>query len=160
MTPSNWPYPIRIAMKQPLTQIAILYLAGTFLVGAVTGAAVGYSWHRQPISPWKGRPPEDMSNRLEERVSKDLQLDSSQRDKFRPLFADLTKEMGKVHRDGMRQVQGAINRFHDRIRPDLRPDQLLRLEQKERELELRCSRDSKPQSQLQLQAPQNSTRRP
>jgi hypothetical protein len=118
-------------MIAPTRRTIILYLAGTFVLGAVAGGALGYQWGRQPV--FKSFDRDEMRSRFCNRLVSDLGLSPAQRDQLDPILRQNMEEFEAVHRDHYSQIGVTIKRHRERIASIMSPEQKAKYEAMEKE---------------------------
>ena len=122
-------------MIAPTRRTIILYLAGTFVLGAVAGGALGYQWGRQPV--FRSFDRDEMRARFCDRLVNDLGLSSAQRDQLDPILRQNMEEFEVVHREHYSQIGTIMKRHRERISSILSPEQKAKYEALEKEREQR-----------------------
>lgn len=122
-------------MIAPTRRTIILYLAGTFVLGAVAGGALGYQWGRQPV--FRSFDRDEMRARFCDRLVNDLGLSPAQRDQLDPILRQNMEEFEAVHRDHYSQIGTIMKRHRERIASILSPEQKSKYEALEKEREQR-----------------------
>ena len=102
---------------------SILGVLLVFLLGALAGAAVEHRVGRQRIDAvlyGRGGATADLVVR---RLSRALDLDSSQRDKVRAIVTETHRDIVDIRKPVQGRVEAVIERSRARVREILRPDQ-------------------------------------
>lgn len=119
-------------MKPPATKtIAVLYVAATFLLGAIAGGMVGYGYsHRQPKRPFDK---DAMRQEMKARFTKDLDLSADQQKQLEGILVKNMEEFGSAHREHMDHIRELVKGGRDRIAGILTPVQKVKFEAMEKE---------------------------
>jgi hypothetical protein len=124
----------------PVTRKTILlYLAGTFVLGAVAGGAVGYGWGRRPV--FKPFDRDEMRTRFCNRLVNDLGLTEPQQSQLDPIIRQNMDEFEAVQREQYGRIGELMKRHRERIASILTPEQRARFEMLEREREQRFEKE-------------------
>ncbi|HAB16586.1 MAG TPA: hypothetical protein PLX89_01520 [Verrucomicrobiota bacterium] len=124
----------------PLTRRRLLiYLAGTFVLGAIAGGAFGYGRGHQP--PPKSFDREAMRVRFRDRLTSDLGLTKDQQVQLEPILQQNMDEFDAIHREHFAQIGEVMKRGRERIAAILTPEQRAKFEALEREREQRRKDD-------------------
>lgn len=122
-------------MIPPTRRIIIAYLAGTFLLGAIAGGALGYSYGRRPV--FRSFDRDVMRTKFCDRLVTDLGLSDPQREQLDSIVRQNMEEFEAVHRDHFRQIDELMKRQRERIAAILDPAQRGKFEAIEKEREER-----------------------
>ncbi len=122
-------------MIAPTRRIVIAYLAGTFLLGAIAGGALGYGYGRRPV--FRSFDRDEMRTKFCDRLVTDLDLSASQREQLDPLVRENMEEFEAAHRDHFRQIEDLMKQQRERIAVILDPAQRQKFEKIEKEREER-----------------------
>lgn len=124
----------------PLTRRRLLlYLAGTFVLGAIAGGAFGFGRSQRP--PSKPFDREVMRDRICKSLITDLELTPDQQVKLDPIIRRNMEEFEAVHRDHFAQIGEVMKRGRERIAAILTPEQQAKFEAMEREREKQRRKD-------------------
>jgi len=124
-------------MNVPTRKTVLLYLAATFVVGAVAGGAIGYGVGRRPVFRPFDR--EEVRVKTCQRFTSELNLDAEQQKKLDPLVRQGLDEMDAAHRQHSERLRGLMREGRDRISEILTPEQRVKFEAIEAEREQRMS---------------------
>lgn len=124
----------------PVTRKTILlYLAGTFVLGAVAGGALGYGWGRRPV--FKPFDRDEMRTRFCNRLVNDLALTEPQQSQLDPIIRQNMDEFEAVQREQYGRIGELMKRHRERIASILTPEQRTRFETLEKEREQRFEKE-------------------
>jgi hypothetical protein len=112
---------------------AVLYLAGVFLAGGLTGGFGGYALGRRPI--FRPPNPQSMAEHLVGHFRNELNLSEDQVTKVRPLVEQATAEADTIHAATFERVHGVMTNLNRRIEEFLTPEQRQKLAERERQLQ-------------------------
>jgi hypothetical protein len=119
-------------MNQPSKGKLISYVVSLFLVGAITGSALTYSF----VGRHHGRgehPPRGMQDRMRADLKARLGLTDAQSKKIDPMIEKAGAELQSIQTNTMQRVSQVIESLHAQIRPELTPEQKIKLEEMEKE---------------------------
>ena len=122
-------------MSSPTKAAMLAYLAGTFLVGGITGSAVGYRYGRQPI--FRPPNPDSMLQHLKDRYTRELSLTEEQQKLLDPIVRQNMADWERSHRDQMKQMQVMIKQGRERIETILTEEQKAKFREAETNRERR-----------------------
>jgi Spy/CpxP family protein refolding chaperone len=111
-------------------RMAILYLAGVFLAGALAGGFGGYKLGRRPT--FRPPNPQSMADHWIGNLRRDLSLSDDQVVKVRPVIEAATAEADTIHAATWERTHGVISNTNRRIEPFLTLEQRQKLAEKER----------------------------
>ena len=127
-------------------------LIAIFAAGLVVGGSVGFQVAKSgeaPPPPQKQRDRKggggssgDFVERMCSKQQKDLNLSEEQVAKIRPVYEQAAAELKAVNAENYERVRAIFRASHDKIRPFLDTNQLQKLDEKNRERELRFKRHS------------------
>lgn len=115
---------------------AVLYLAATFVVGGLAGAAAGYNYGRKPrFRPFDR---EGMRQRICTDLSTKLKLTPEQVQQLEPLVQQGMEEFDTAHKQHIERIRELKRKGDERINAILTPEQkaLFEAEQLRREKEM------------------------
>lgn len=102
------------------------YLTAIFLVGLVTGGILGATLvRRQMMQPLQL---DRLGARVERELIVKLDLDAEQQKKIHPLTVTTMNRIERIYYDTMRKVDAAVRDAEEKLLPDLRPDQMEKLQ--------------------------------
>jgi hypothetical protein len=109
----------------------LAYLAMIFVAGGAAGTALTLKNTRER----EAHPPtvEKVCNRLQDRLVSKLSLTDEQVKKLQPIFDETAQELHAIHARAIRDTDQIIRKAHQRISPELSPEQKSKLEQFDRE---------------------------
>ena len=102
---------------------SILGVLLVFCLGAIAGAAIGHRVDRQrmeAVLSGRGGATVDLIVR---RLSRSLELDSSQREKVRAIVTETHRDIVEIRKPIQARIEATIERSRARVREILRPDQ-------------------------------------
>jgi hypothetical protein len=138
----------------PVTRKTILlYLAGTFVLGAVAGGALGYGWGRRPV--FKPFDRDEMRAKFCNRLVNDLELTEPQQGQLDPIIRQNMDEFEAVQREQYGRIGELMKRHRERVASILTPEQRARYEALEREREQRFEKERGGRHQHRGDAPRN-----
>jgi len=112
-------------------RVAVLYLAGVFLAGALAGGFGGYKLGRRPI--FRPPNPQSMADHWVGHLRRDLNLTEDQVTRVRPLVEQATAEAESIHAATWERIHGVMTNMNRRLEVVLTPDQCQKLAEKERQ---------------------------
>ena len=110
---------------------AVLYLAGVFLAGGLTGGFGGYALGRRPI--FRPPNPQSLAEHLTDHLKNDLGLTEDQVKQVRPLVEQATAEADAIHAATFERVRGVMTNMNRRIEEFLTSEQRQKLAARERQ---------------------------
>ncbi len=113
----------------------LLYLSGTFLLGALAGGAIGYGYGRRPV--FKPFDREEMRTKFCNRMTSDLGLTSQQQEQLDPIVRQNMDEFEAAQREHYGRIGELMKRHRERVASILTPDQQVKFETIEKERERR-----------------------
>lgn len=138
----------------PVTRKTILlYLAGTFVLGAVAGGALGYGWGRRPV--FKPFDRDEMRAKFCNRLVNDLGLTEPQQGQLDPIIRQNMDEFEAVQREQYGRIGELMKRHRERIASILTPEQRVQFETLEREREQRFEKERGEKHQRRGDGPRN-----
>lgn len=129
----------------------ILGLLAIFIAGLVVGGTVGFQVARSDApapAPQErrdgkgGKGGGDFVERMCARQQRDLDLTDEQLAKIRPVYEQASAELKAVNAENYERVRAIFRASHEKIKPLLNSNQVLKLEEKIRERELRIKKHS------------------
>jgi Spy/CpxP family protein refolding chaperone len=126
-------------------------LAAIFVAGLVVGGSVGFQVARS--SAPKAPPTErrdakagnrggDFVERMCSRQQRDLGLSDEQLAKIKPIYEQASAELKAVNAENYERVRAIFRASHEKIKPFLTTNQVQKLEEKNREREMRFKKHS------------------
>ncbi|MBL9175052.1 MAG: periplasmic heavy metal sensor [Verrucomicrobiales bacterium] len=128
-------------MNPPTRKTILLYLAATFVVGAVAGGALGYGAGRRPVFRPFDR--DEMREKMCQRFTTELSLSPEQQKQLDPLMRQGMDEMDQAHREHRARLKELMKVGRDRMNAILTPEQRVKFDTMERERESRMQSKSK-----------------
>lgn len=129
----------------PLSRKTLLtYLAGTFVLGAVAGGAIGYNRGKRPMFRSFNR--DQMREEIKGKLTRDLSLNPEQVEKIDGILRTNMEELDTINRDHHKQIEVSMTRGRERIATLLNPEQKKILEAKDRERQARWAKNRPPGS--------------
>jgi hypothetical protein len=119
------------AMNYLTTSKVVAYLALIFVAGGAAGAALTLKHSPQREVPVASM--EKVCSRFQDRLTLKLALTPDQVRQLKPVFDQTAFELHSVHTRALRDTDEIIRRAHEQIAKALTPEQLVRLEQCDRE---------------------------
>ena len=108
-------------MNVPTRRTVLLYLTATFIVGAVAGSAIGYSYGRRPVFRPFDR--EEMRQKLCDSFTHELDLTPGQRSQLDPILRQGMGEFEAAQQEHGRRIGELIKQGDARITAILTPEQ-------------------------------------
>ena len=102
---------------------SILGVLLVFLLGALSGAAVGHRVGRQSVDAVLSGRGSATVDLIVRRLTRSLDLDPAQRDQVRAIVTETRRDIVEIRKPVQAQVEAAIERSRARVRAILRPDQ-------------------------------------
>jgi Spy/CpxP family protein refolding chaperone len=124
-------------MNVPTRKTVLLYLAATFVVGAIAGGSMGYGMGRR--SMFRPFDREEARVKTCQRFTSELNLNAEQQQKLDPLVRQGLDEMDAAHRQHKERLRGLMRQGRERISEILTPEQRVKFEAIEAEREQRMS---------------------
>lgn len=128
-------------MNSPTQKTVVMYLAATFVVGAVAGGAIGYGAGRRPTFRPFDR--EEMRVKVCERFTTELSLSPEQQKQMDPLVRQGMEEFENAHREQKARLRELMEKGRERMAAILTPEQRVKFEAMEQERENRMQSRSK-----------------
>ena len=125
-------------MNQPWK--VILAFTGVFIAGAIFGAALSPSWLKFERAP-KQRPP--LSERMLQRLDKEVNLTEEQRAKLRPIAKRMEEETHRMRREGAITYRTIMDGLTAEMALELTPEQRVKLEEMRKRFRERMQRREK-----------------
>ncbi|MEN9678734.1 MAG: hypothetical protein RIS76_4630 [Verrucomicrobiota bacterium] len=128
-------------MNAPTRKTILLYLAATFVVGAVAGGAIGYGAGRRPAMRPFDR--DAMRVKICNDFTTKLDLNADQQTQLDPLIRAGMDEMDEAHREHRVRLKELMKKGRQRMEAILTPDQRVKYDAMEKERESRMQSRSK-----------------
>jgi len=112
-------------------RLAVLYLTGVFLAGALAGGFGGYKLGSRPI--FRPPNPQSIAEHWIDHLRRDLSLSEDQLAQVRPLVEQATAEADTIHAATWNRIHGVITNMNHRLESFLTPEQCQKLAASERE---------------------------
>ncbi len=118
-------------MNQLTKRKVILYLAIIFVAGGISGAVIGWGSAREARS----RPPTmgHMCDHMRKRLQSHLNLSPDQLQKIEPILQKTAKQMEAIHRKTIDEIERLLQQSNAEIAKELNPDQIVKLEELDKE---------------------------
>ena len=108
---------------------AIIGIIGIFMLGMMAGGILTAKIIQKKVREVILGGPEAVANVIVPQMSRQLGLDSQQREQLRVIVLDTQKEMKAVRKQVQPQIMEVLNRAEVKIRVLLKPDQLKAFDQ-------------------------------
>ena len=108
---------------------AVAGIVLVFFLGVLAGGIGVYRYHRHRMDRFLRGDPGAMSGFLVQRLSRDLDLDASQRERVESITRRTQEEMREVRRQLRPRVEEILEQGRSEIRAGLRPDQQARFDE-------------------------------
>ena len=108
---------------------AVAGIVLVFFLGVLAGGVGVYRFHRHRMDRFFRGEPGAMSGFLVHRLSRDLDLDASQRERVESVSRRTQEEMREVRRQLRPRVEEILEKGRTEIRAGLRPDQQARFDE-------------------------------
>lgn len=122
-------------MNAPTRKTVLMYLAATFLVGAVAGGAVGYGIRNRPVFRPMDR--DEMRVKMCAKFTTELELNPEQQKLLDPLVRKGMDEFEAAQREHKAHLRELMKQGRERTSAILTPEQRVKFEAMERERESR-----------------------
>jgi hypothetical protein len=135
-------------------------LIAIFVAGVVVGGSLGFRIGKSSVpapvpEPLRrtssssggggGGPPSAFSpERMCSKLQRDLNLTEEQLAQIKPIFEQTAAQLKAVNAENFERVRAIFRASHEKMRPFLTPEQIQKLEDKDRERERRFKRVEKP----------------
>lgn len=126
-------------------------LAAIFAAGLVVGGSVGFQVAKsnapKPVQTTERRGDRksggDFVAKMCSKQQKDLGLSDEQVEKIKPIYEQASAELKTVNAENFERVRGIFRATHEKIKPFLTTNQIQKLEEKNREREMRFQKHSR-----------------
>lgn len=132
-------------------------LIAIFVAGVVVGGSFGFRIGKSSVPATVPEPPRHASSggtgapsgvlsadRMCSKLQRDLNLTEEQLTQIKPIFEQTAAQLKAVNAENFERVRAIFRASHQKMKPFLTPEQIQKLEDKDRERDRRLKRPEKP----------------
>jgi hypothetical protein len=132
-------------------------LIAIFVAGVVVGGSFGFRIGKSSVPTTVPEPPRRVSSgsggaspsvfspeRMCSKLQRDLNLTEEQLTEIKPIFEQTAAQLKAVNAENFERVRAIFRASHQKMKPFLTPEQIQKLEDKDRERDRRLKRTEKP----------------